>query len=52
MFSRICPGKYLALRSLWIVIASVIAAFDISKIKGPDGREDEPKVDFYVGIIQ
>lgn len=26
---RICPGRYLALNSLWITMASVLAAFDL-----------------------
>ncbi|KIM42409.1 hypothetical protein M413DRAFT_18664 [Hebeloma cylindrosporum] len=32
---RICPGRYMAASSLWITIASLIAAFNITKIPEP-----------------
>ena len=30
---RICPGKFMAFESLWLLIASLIATFNIEKAK-------------------
>ncbi|GBE89464.1 Multifunctional cytochrome P450 monooxygenase af510 [Sparassis crispa] len=43
---RICPGQYFADNSAWIVIASVLAAFDIFKPVRADGTAVEPQVDY------
>lgn len=39
---RICPGQYIAEGSLFIAIASVLAAFDISKARDENGEEIVP----------
>jgi hypothetical protein len=49
---RICPGRHLAKDSLWIAIASILALFRISKIKGDDGEEITPPVKFDTGLIR
>jgi len=36
---RICPGRFMALSSLWIAIASIVAVFDISKAIDENGNE-------------
>ncbi|KAK7049872.1 hypothetical protein VNI00_005302 [Paramarasmius palmivorus] len=36
---RICPGRHLALASLWGAIASVLAVFDITKAKDENGND-------------
>ncbi|GJE94425.1 cytochrome P450 [Phanerochaete sordida] len=43
---RICPGRYLADASLWIVMASVLAAFRIAPALDASGREIPPDVKF------
>ncbi|RXW23128.1 hypothetical protein EST38_g2725 [Candolleomyces aberdarensis] len=46
---RICPGRFMALESLWLSIASLIATFDIEKAKTkvtlPSGEEVERTVE-------
>ncbi|KAJ2922489.1 hypothetical protein H1R20_g14607, partial [Candolleomyces eurysporus] len=46
---RICPGRVMAFESLWLMIASLIAAFDIEKAKEkvtlPSGEEVEKTVE-------
>ncbi|RXW22024.1 hypothetical protein EST38_g3856 [Candolleomyces aberdarensis] len=46
---RICPGRFMAFESLWLLIASLIATFDIEKAKEkvtlPSGEEVERTVE-------
>ncbi|KAK0193893.1 cytochrome P450 [Armillaria mellea] len=39
---RICPGRYLALNTVWITIASMAATLSFSKAVDSDGRAVEP----------
>ncbi|KAJ7146856.1 cytochrome P450 [Mycena epipterygia] len=39
---RICPGRHMAMSSVWITIASILAVFDITKVVGDDGQITEP----------
>ncbi|KAJ6565505.1 cytochrome P450 [Mycena vulgaris] len=48
---RQCPGRHLALSSIWITVASILAAFDISKAVDEDGRVIEPSHEYLSGII-
>ena len=41
---RRCPGSFMIDASLWIALASMIAAFDVRKAKDAFGREVEPEV--------
>ncbi|KAL6300908.1 cytochrome P450 [Sparassis latifolia] len=43
---RICPGRHFADNSTWLVVASVLAMLNITKVLGEDGKEVEPKVEF------
>ncbi|GBE89649.1 Multifunctional cytochrome P450 monooxygenase af510 [Sparassis crispa] len=43
---RICPGRYFADNSAWLVLVTVLATLNISKVVGQDGRVVEPKVEF------
>ncbi|KAF8885537.1 cytochrome P450 [Gymnopilus junonius] len=47
---RICPGRHMADSSVWIAIASVLAAFTISPVKAADGTPIFPKEEFILGI--
>ncbi|KII84599.1 hypothetical protein PLICRDRAFT_354147 [Plicaturopsis crispa FD-325 SS-3] len=43
---RVCPGRYLAMESLWITIASILATFDIGKAVDADGSPIEPSGEY------
>lgn len=48
---RMCPGQYMAYDSMWIVIASVLAVFDIVPTKDEDGNDVVPPVENEPGFI-
>ncbi|KAJ7064665.1 cytochrome P450 [Mycena amicta] len=45
---RICPGMQVGYSTVWIVVASVLSCFDISKAADEDG---EPPIEFYSGLV-
>ena len=47
---RACVGKHLAQASVWILLATLIAAMDVEKPIGKDGKEVEPVVKFSTGL--
>jgi hypothetical protein len=47
-FSRACPGRKLALASLWTNIAAILMAFDIGEVPG---LEDRVKKEFVHGML-
>ncbi|KAJ7152976.1 cytochrome P450 [Mycena filopes] len=48
---RICPGRHLAQNSLWLTMASILAAFDISKAVDDDGKVIEPSYEYYSALV-
>ncbi|KIL66896.1 hypothetical protein M378DRAFT_160436 [Amanita muscaria Koide BX008] len=44
---RICPGRYMADRVVWLVIANVLATFNISKSHDETGNEIDIDLDAY-----
>ena len=52
LLCRVCPGKELALNSLFIVMAMVIATLDISKAKDDHGHEIEPRCDYTPNMVR
>ncbi|PBK75826.1 cytochrome P450 [Armillaria solidipes] len=48
---RICPGRYLALNSAWIAIASMAATLSFSKPMDSEGRILEPSDTFTDGFL-
>jgi cytochrome P450 len=48
---RICPGRFMARSSMWIAVASVLAAFEISPVVGRDGVPLIPKEEYTPGVI-
>ena len=36
---RLCPGRSMAMSTVWLVIASVLSSFDICKERDEDGAE-------------
>lgn len=43
---RMCPGRYLAIDSIWIAVATAAAVFDISKTVDEKGKLIEPDVQY------
>lgn len=43
---RICPGRYLAEASLWIVVATLLSTFDIYPAKDEHGNDIIPCAEF------
>ncbi|KAF8169161.1 cytochrome P450 [Mycena galopus ATCC 62051] len=48
---RLCPGRHMATSSIWIAVASLLAAFDITK--AVDGKENviESSYEYVSGLI-
>ena len=46
---RICPVRHFAYESLWLTIASLIAAFDIGKATDEQGNEITPTAEYEPG---
>ncbi|KAJ8518821.1 hypothetical protein ONZ45_g4149 [Pleurotus djamor] len=47
---RICPGRHLANSSLFIAVATILSTLNLSKVKGPNGNEITPEVEYVTGI--
>ncbi|KZT03453.1 cytochrome P450 monooxygenase [Laetiporus sulphureus 93-53] len=47
---RICPGRYIADRSVWLAIANIVAAFDIIKVQDNKGLDVVPRRAFTSGF--
>ncbi|CAK5282465.1 unnamed protein product, partial [Mycena citricolor] len=48
---RVCPGKPMALASLYIAVASILSSFKISKARDINGNEIEPTYKYLAGFI-
>lgn len=48
---RICPGRYLADASVFLAVAQILAAFNISKAVDEQGVEKEAKLEVIPGMI-
>ncbi|KAJ3516113.1 hypothetical protein NLJ89_g1321 [Agrocybe chaxingu] len=48
---RICPGRFIAFSSVWINVASIIAAFDIKKATDAHGNVIEPNPECVSGLV-
>lgn len=51
MGRRICPGRFMAHESLWITMATVLAAFDVGKAKDTDGKDATPAAECIPGFM-
>jgi hypothetical protein len=47
---RVCPGQYLGFASVWIVVATILAKFNISPAPDKDGKDIIPEIEFTIGI--
>jgi cytochrome P450 len=43
---RMCPGRYLALAEIKMVMAMLLANFDIAEVSTPDGAEPQERISF------
>ncbi|KAF8467541.1 cytochrome P450 [Russula ochroleuca] len=48
---RICPGRFMARSSMWITVASVLAAFDICPVVNGQGVPQIPKEEYSAGPV-
>ncbi|KAH8118941.1 cytochrome P450 [Phellopilus nigrolimitatus] len=48
---RICPGRHLAMNSIFIAAASILATFDIKKAVDKDGKPVTPKGEYISSLI-
>ena len=48
---RVCPGRWIAYDSLWIVIATTLAAFDIAPVADKEGQLVIPDSEYVDGFI-
>ena len=49
---RKCPGRYLAMDSLWIAMAYLLACFDIEKPLDENGNTIEPSGEYTTGLLR
>ncbi|KAJ7237342.1 cytochrome P450 [Mycena rebaudengoi] len=49
---RLCPGRHMAISSIWITVASLLATFDIAKATDENGRVIEPTYEYVSGGIK
>lgn len=52
MSDRACPGRRFADDSLWLVIANIIATFDIKRTVDSNGSEIIPSMSFSPGLTR
>ncbi|KAK1235349.1 hypothetical protein PQX77_001438 [Marasmius sp. AFHP31] len=48
---RICPGRYLAMNTIYLTVAHLLATFTIAKAIDGDGNEVEPVAEFTPNFI-
>ncbi|KAJ7142248.1 cytochrome P450 [Mycena epipterygia] len=48
---RMCPGRHMAMESVWITIASILSVFDITKAIGDDGQIIEPSYEYSPDLL-
>lgn len=48
---RICPGRFMAQDSIWITVATTLAAFDIRPAKNAEGKPIIPSGEYKLGTL-
>ncbi|KAJ7489127.1 cytochrome P450 [Mycena latifolia] len=48
---RFCPGRHMAVSSIWISVVSILATFNIDKAVDDEGRVIEPSYEYLSGSI-
>ena len=49
---RSCPGNHIAISTLWLTAATILATFNLSKSLDKDGKVVEPFREYSVGLIR
>lgn len=49
---RICPGRFLAENSIFLAVASILAAFEIGQPIGKDGKPYAPSGSYCAGFVR
>ena len=49
---RICPGRYLALRTIYLAIVCILSVFDIVPVLDEDGNPRIPEIEFDGGSVR
>ncbi|KAF8811640.1 cytochrome P450 [Phlegmacium glaucopus] len=49
---RLCPGHHVAISTIWLTAASILATFTLSKPVDKDGRVIEPSREYYAGLMR
>ncbi|PPQ92712.1 hypothetical protein CVT25_014019 [Psilocybe cyanescens] len=49
---RTCPGRYLALNSAWIAVASILSTYNVSKAIDNEGNVIEPLIEYEDGLVR
>ncbi|OAA62432.1 cytochrome p450 monooxygenase [Niveomyces insectorum RCEF 264] len=47
---RKCPGNFLAMATVYVFLATLLAVFDVDKVIGPDGAPVEPEPGVTIGL--
>lgn len=50
-FDRVCPGQYIATRSLWAIVCSVLSTFDIAPPLDESGKPIQLEANMADGLI-
>lgn len=48
---RICPGRFMAMDSMWITTACILAMFEIGRAVAHDGKDIVPAGEFRSGLV-
>lgn len=49
---RLCPGNVLAISTLWLTAATILATFNLSKAVDKDGKVIEPSREYHAGLLR
>ena len=49
---RICPGKYFALRTVYLTVTCILSVFDIGPVLDEDGNPRVPEIEFGDAFIR
>ena len=52
LIHRLCPGRWLAIDSIWIAVASILTVYTIEKALSEDGVEICPSVEYTPSLIR
>ena len=51
-YTRLCPGRDVALSTLWIAAATILTTFNLSKSIDKDGKVIEPSCEYQSAILR